>query len=161
MKQVSTTNIQRQEPVAASKTSSKRVRETSSQTPPPTQNKSKMMMDSMLKMRTSVEIVKNKSQSPTKKKTMFKRATQSTHKRQNSLNLVVSSYHNSSNQVAQKSVRDILMKFTTPQINMNKPLQDDETYCEDEEPVISQLPQSTTHVLLNAGRGRAAKKLSY
>ena len=72
-------------------------------------------MDSMLKMRTSVEIVKNKSQSPTKKKTIFKKATQSSHKRQTSLNLMTSQ-----NAVAQKSVRDILMKFTTPQIN--KPL---------------------------------------
>jgi len=46
------------------------------------------MMDSILKMRTSVEIVKNKSQSPTKKKTNFKKSTQSSHKRQTSLNLV-------------------------------------------------------------------------
>jgi len=70
------------------------------------------MMDSILKMRTSVEIVKNKSQSPTKKKTSFKKSTQSSHKRQTSLNLVT--YQNTNNAVAQKSVRDILMKFTTP-----------------------------------------------
>jgi len=70
------------------------------------------MIDSILKMRTSVEIVKNKSQSPTKKKTNLKKSTQSSHKRQTSLNLVTSL--NTNNAVAQKSVRDILMKFTTP-----------------------------------------------
>jgi hypothetical protein len=71
------------------------------------------MMESVLKMRTSVEILKTKPQSPSKKKSTFKKPTQSSHKRQTSLNLLGSS-HNPNNPVAQKSVRDILMKFTTP-----------------------------------------------